>query len=142
MIKKLSFKNIEGIVKIEQNTFDNPWTKNQFIESCKQANKFLNYVHYDSTKVIGYLISEIILDEVHLYKIVVSKENQKNKVGSELLRFMLEECKKLNKNRVCLEVDSENRKAINLYEKFSFVNVGSRKKYYGNKDAFLMDLGL
>ena len=142
MIKKLSFKNIEEIVKIEQNTFDNPWTKNQFIESYKQANKFLNYVHYDSTKVIGYLISEIILDEVHLYKIVVSKENQKNKVGSELLRFMLEECKKLNKIRVCLEVDSENRKAINLYEKFSFVNVGNRKKYYGNKDAFLMDLGL
>ena len=142
MIKKLSFKNIEEIVKIEQNTFDNPWTKNQFIESCKQTNKYLNYVYYDSTKVIGYLISEIILDEVHLYKIVVSKENQKNKVGSELLRFMLEECKKLNKIRVCLEVDSENRKAINLYEKFSFVNVGNRKKYYGNKDAFLMDLGL
>ena len=44
MIKKLSFKNIEEIVKIEQNTFDNPWTKNQFIESCKQTNKFLNYV--------------------------------------------------------------------------------------------------
>ena len=142
MIKKLSFKNIEEIVKIEQNTFDNPWTKNQFIESCKQTNKFLNYVYYDSIKVIGYLISEIILDEVHIYKIVVSKENQNNKVGSELLRFMLEECKKLNKIKVCLEVDSENHKAINLYEKFSFVNVGNRKKYYGNKDAFLMDLGL
>ena len=77
-----------------------------------------------------------------MYKIAVSKENQKNKVGSELLRFLLQECKKLNKIRVCLEVDSENRKAINLYEKFSFVNVGNRKKYYGNKDAFLMDLGL
>ena len=142
MIAKFSIKNIEEIVKIEQNTFDNPWTKNQFIESCKQTNKYLNYVHFDSTKVIGYLISEIILDEVHLYKIAVSKENQKNKVGSELLRFLLQECKKLNKIRVCLEVDSENRKAINLYEKFSFVNVGNRKKYYGNKDAFLMDLGL
>ena len=142
MIKKLSFKNIEEIVKIEQNTFDNPWTKNQFIESCKQANKYLNYVYYDSTKVIGYLISQIVLDEVHLYKIVVSRQKQKNKVGSKLLRSMIEECKKLNKSRVCLEVDSENFKAINLYEKFSFVNVGCRKKYYGNKDAFLMDLGL
>ena len=142
MIKKLSFKNIEEIVKIEQNTFDNPWTKNHFIEPCKQANKYLSYVYYDSTKVIGYLISEIILDEVHLYKIVVSKKNQKNKVGSKLLRFMIKECKRLNKIRVCLEVDSKNCKAIKLYEKFSFVNVGNRKKYYGNRDAFLMDLGL
>ena len=142
MIAELSIKNIEEIVEIEQNAFDNPWTRNQFIESCKQANKYLNYVYYDSTKVIGYLISQIILDEVHLYKIVVSKQNQKNKVGSKLLRFMIEECKKLNKIRVCLEVDSENYKAINLYEKFNFINVGSRKKYYRNKDAFLMDLGL
>ena len=142
MIAELSIKNIEEIVQIEQNAFDNPWTRNQFIESCKQANKYLNYVYYDSTKVIGYLISQIILDEVHLYKIVVSKQNQKNKVGSKLLRFMIEECKKLKKIRVCLEVDSKNCKAINLYEKFNFVNVGNRKKYYGNKDAFLMDLGL
>ena len=102
----------------------------------------MNFVCNDATKVIGYLISEIILDEVHLYKIVVSKKNQKNKVGSKLLMSMIEECQKLNKIRVCLEVNSQNRNAINLYKKFGFLNVGNRKKYYGNNDAILMDLGL
>tara|TARA_A100001011_G_scaffold396102_1_gene493070 strand:+ start:541 stop:969 length:429 start_codon:yes stop_codon:yes gene_type:complete len=142
MITKLSIENIEEIVKIEESTFDNPWTRNQFIDSCKKFNKYLNYVYNDTTKVIGYLISEIILDEVHLYKIVVSKNNQNNKVGYKLLKFMIEESKKLGKIRVCLEVHSQNCNAIKLYEKFGFLTVGNRNKYYGNNDAILMDLGL
>tara|TARA_Y100001935_G_scaffold171051_1_gene141134 strand:+ start:716 stop:1144 length:429 start_codon:yes stop_codon:yes gene_type:complete len=142
MITKLSIANIEEIIKIEESSFDNPWTRNQFTDSCKKFNKYLNFVYNDTTKVIGYLISEIILDEVHLYKIVVSKNNQNNKVGSKLLKFMIQECKKLNKIRVCLEVDSQNSNAIKLYKKFGFLTVGTRNKYYGNNDAILMDLGL
>ena len=142
MITKLSTGNIEEIVKIEESTFDNPWTRNQFIDSCKKFNNYLNYVYNDASRVVGYLISEIILDEVHLYKIVVSKNNQNNKVGSKLLKFMIEECKKLDKIRVCLEVDSQNSNAIKLYKQFGFLTVGNRNKYYGNNDAMLMDLGL
>ncbi|MAA51393.1 MAG: ribosomal-protein-alanine N-acetyltransferase [Candidatus Marinimicrobia bacterium] len=142
MITKLSIANIEEIIKIEESSFDNPWTRNQFTDPCKKFNKYLNFVYNDTTKVIGYLISEIILDEVHLYKIVVSKNNQNNKVGSKLLKFMIQECKKLNKIRVCLEVDSQNSNAIKLYKKFGFLTVGTRNKYYGNNDAILMDLGL
>ena len=142
MITNLSTGNIEEIVKIEESTFNNPWTRNQFIDSCKKFNNYLNYVYNDASRVVGYLISEIILDEVHLYKIVVSKNNQNNKVGSKLLKFMIEECKKLDKIRVCLEVDSQNSNAIKLYKQFGFLTVGNRNKYYGNNDAMLMDLGL
>ena len=142
MITKLSIANIEEIIRIEQSSFDNPWTRNQFIDCCKKFNKYLNFVYNDTSKVIGYLISEIILDEVHLYKIVVSKNYQNNNVGSKLLRFMIEECKKLNKIRVCLEVDSQNSNAIKLYKQFGFLTVGTRNKYYANNDAILMDLGL
>ena len=142
MITKLSIGNIEEIIRIEQCSFDNPWTRNQFIDCCKKFNKYLNFVYTDTTKVIGYLISEIILDEVHLYKIVVSKNYQNNKVGYKLLKFMIEECKKLNKIKLCLEVDSQNSNAIKLYKQFDFLTVGTRNKYYGNNDAILMDLGL
>tara|TARA_B100000941_G_scaffold236786_1_gene179729 strand:+ start:1144 stop:1572 length:429 start_codon:yes stop_codon:yes gene_type:complete len=142
MITKLSTENIDEIIKIEESTFDNPWTRNQFIVSCQKFNKYLNYIYNDSTKVIGYLISEIILDEVHLYKIVVSEKKQNSKVGSKLLKFMIEECKKLNKIRVCLEVDAQNCNAIKFYEKFGFFIVGNRNKYYGNNDAILMDFEL
>ena len=53
-----------------------------------------------------------------------------------------EECKNLNKIRLCLEVDSQNSNAIKFYKQFGFLTVGTRNKYYGNNDAILMDLGL
>ena len=73
---------------------------------------------------------------------MVSKNHQNNKVGSKLLKFMIEECKKFNKIIVSLEVDSQNSNAIKLYKQFGFLTVGTRNKYYGNNDAILMDLGL
>ena len=42
MIKNLSIDNIEEIIKIEQDVFDNPWTTNQFIDSYRKTNKSLN----------------------------------------------------------------------------------------------------
>ena len=38
-----------------------------------------------------------------------------------------------------LEVAVDNDVAINLYEKFGFKIIHTRKKYYGKKDAYVME---
>ena len=44
------------LIKIEESTFANPWTRNQFIESYKQVNKYLNYVYNDPTKYRRFVV--------------------------------------------------------------------------------------
>lgn len=40
---------------------------------------------------------------------------------------------------ITLEVNEENKSAINLYKKYGFQTIGIRKKYYNNKfDAYIM----
>lgn len=40
---------------------------------------------------------------------------------------------------ITLEVKEENLPAINLYKKYGFQTIGTRKKYYDNKfDAYIM----
>lgn len=40
---------------------------------------------------------------------------------------------------ITLEVNECNTPAIHLYEKFGFINLGKRPKYYDNKyDAYIM----
>ena len=47
--------------------------------------------------------------------------------------------KNTNKNSISLEVNEKNLIAINLYKKFGFKKIGSRKKYYnGIDDAIIM----
>ena len=38
-----------------------------------------------------------------------------------------------------LEVNTENIAAINLYKKFNFEIINTRKKYYEGKDAYIME---
>ena len=106
-----------------------------------QPNISLNYVYSKSSKVIGYLMSKIIIDEVHLHNIAVEKKYQNNKVGLKLTKHLIKQSQFLDKQKICLEVDSTNIPVLKLYNNFGFSMVGGRKGYYNNnKDAILMDL--
>ena len=64
---------------------------------------------------------------------------RKNKYGYLLLIHLLELLEILECEKIFLEVDEANYKAINLYEKVGFVVSYTRRKYYKNKnDALVM----
>ena len=42
-------------------------------------------------------------------------------------------------NNITLEVRSDNKKAIHIYEKYGFKKVTTRKKYYNDTDGILME---
>ena len=142
MIRKLLEEDVWQVSKIEKENFNNPWTREQFLSCFKKKMNFSNYVYCKSTKVIGYLVAENIVNEVHLYKIAVEKKYQNNKVGLKLIEYMIQDSRINRKVKVCLEVDSSNAPAIKLYNKIGFEVVGKRKKYYKTRDAILMDMGI
>ena len=142
MIRQLSKEDIDCVLKIEKENFNNPWIKDQFIRCYKQPLIFLSYVYCKSYRVIGYFISEIIIDEVHLHKIAVEKKYQNNKVGLKLIEYMIKYSKMNRKVKICLEVDSTNTPALNLYANSGFIEVGKRQNYYQGRDAILMDLDI
>ena len=141
MINAFTNEHLDQIVKIEKTNFEYPWSNKQFYIYSKQLNISLSYVYYQSSKVIGYLMSEIITNEVHLHNIAVEKKYQNNRVGLKLIRHLIKRSQLLNKQKICLEVSSANVPALNLYHYLGFSVVGKRKGYYNNnKDAILMDL--
>ena len=56
------------------------------------------------------------------------------------MRHLIKECKKLNINRLLLEVSQSNTIAENFYKSFDFSTVGRRKNYYKDgSDALLKE---
>ena len=55
-----------------------------------------------------------------------------------MLEYMLNNIKEENIETIDLEVNSLNKKAINLYQKYGFKTINIRKKYYNGIDGFLM----
>ena len=105
------------------------------VEYLKKENPFLkNYVYLENNQPIGLISYSLIYDRIELEYIWTSFEHRKKGIASKLMDKMLEE----NINNITLEVRTTNESAINLYKKYNFKVVSTRKKYYGNEDAYLM----
>lgn len=105
------------------------------VEYLKKENPFLkNYVYLENNQPIGLISYSLIYDRIELEYIWTSFEHRKKGIASKLMDKMIEE----KVNNITLEVRTTNEGAINLYKKYNFKVVSTRKNYYGNEDAYLM----
>ncbi len=120
----LNFSNLEGIFKKYKNDY-NPI-----------INKFThNIIYKKGSKIVAFVIYTVIYENVEIVDIFVLNDCRKEKIGTKLLNKIISE--NLDKN-ITLEVNKNNKVAINLYKKLGFEIVAIRKKYYDNGDGLLM----
>lgn len=93
--------------------------------------------------LLGFAVVKKIVNHWEILQIVIDKEYQQQGLATRLLQFIIIEARKKQIKKIQLEVRQSNIVAIRLYQKFRFIEVGSRKKYYSDgEDAVLMDLVL
>ena len=95
------------------------------------------YVYEKDGIVVGFIHYTKLYNSVDIVDIVVKEEYQNQKIGSNLLDYVITELS--CNDRIYLEVNTKNKKAINLYQKFGFRVINVRKNYYGLEDAYVME---
>ena len=93
--------------------------------------------YYDNNELVGFLIFNKSYEIIDLLYIVVDVIYRKKGIGSELLKYLIDNsiCEK-----ILLEVRCDNSNAIKLYKKYNFKIINIRKKYYETQDAYVMEL--
>ncbi len=145
IIKALSSKYINEIVKIENESFISPWPKQVLADYIKRSGFFCNIaVNGNDEDVAGYSISTLVYDEIHVFKIAVASCHRRKGVAVELLSDTFSFYEKMGALSVVLEVRTTNAPAIALYRKLGFEILRTRKNYYGRGkgDAYVMGLAL
>ncbi|MCM1370823.1 MAG: GNAT family N-acetyltransferase [Clostridium sp.] len=94
------------------------------------------YGYYIDNNLVGFINFSIIYDRAELNYIFTNEHFRNKKIATNLINKMLSEC--MNLKNITLEVSIDNTKALNLYNKFGFIIVTKRDKYYNGKDAYLM----
>jgi ribosomal-protein-alanine N-acetyltransferase len=81
-----------------------------------------------------------MLDEAHITTIAMHPEYRGRGLGVLELSSMIGIAYEINAQRVTLEVRVSNTVAQNLYRKYGFMVVGTRRRYYSdnNEDAYIM----
>ncbi|HOP65796.1 MAG TPA: GNAT family N-acetyltransferase [Bacilli bacterium] len=95
------------------------------------------YIFEEDKEVIAFLHISISYEVIDIINIVVEENHRNLKVASKLMEYMFNDIPK-NIQKFGLDVNVNNLKAINLYKKYGFKIVNTRKNYYGKDDAYLM----
>lgn len=121
-----------------------PWSQATFLDCT--TSPYECWVLTSDNQVVGYAILLIVLDEVTLMDIAVSKAVRGQGAGKALLEFVIERCQQLNASVCFLEVRESNQVAKSLYLNHGFALLERRKNYYpvegGREDALMMALPL
>ncbi|HPU02032.1 MAG TPA: ribosomal protein S18-alanine N-acetyltransferase [Bacillota bacterium] len=137
-IEPMTLDDLEAVAKIEQDSFDQPWSLQSFRTELVR-NEVAHYlVARVGGKVVGYGGIWVILDEAHLTTIAVAEPYRRFGIGTALLKALMDKSLSLGARRISLEVRPSNHAARKLYEKFGFTIKGVRKHYYFDEDGLVM----
>lgn len=140
----MKLKDINDILKIEQESFATPWSREAFLNELTN-NQFATYIVLEEAEqVIGYCGVWVVVDEAHVTNIALLPEYRGKKLGAALLTKVMETSKQMGANKMTLEVRVSNIVAQSLYRKMGFEDGAIRKRYYSDnlEDALVMWVNL
>ena len=140
-INEINQKDFELCFELDSNT-TSLWSKRQWDSEFKKEG-IKAYGLLISNSVVGICVIQVIIDEAYINYFAIKKEFQRQRLGTKIMNYLINECEKLNINKLLLEVSDSNDAAKNFYNHFNFNTVGKRKNYYKDgSDALLKEKSL
>lgn len=105
-----------------------------YVVSKNTFSKVLGYMKKD--RIVGYVDYSIIYEKIEINYIFVIEEERRQNIAFSLLTYIMDS---YDFENITLEVNINNKAAIQLYEKLGFKMVAIRPSYYNGIDGYLME---
>lgn len=140
-IEKMTLQDLEQIKENLQQDFDDFWNYNILNKELQNENSYYIVAKDEEEQIVGFAGVQFVIDEADITNIVTKKIARNNGIATKLMEQLIRISKQKSMAKITLEVNENNQYAIKLYKKFSFKEIGQRKKYYNGKDtAIIMEL--
>ncbi|MCA9728031.1 MAG: ribosomal protein S18-alanine N-acetyltransferase [Candidatus Eisenbacteria bacterium] len=128
------------VAALEARCFADPWSKALFLAELEEREQNYPRVAVQGTRILGYLISWFVADEVHLGNIAVDPEQRSRGIARMLLEDLIHQAELRGSSYIVLEVRVGNESAIRLYRSYGFEDMALRRGYYqdNGEDALIM----
>ena len=130
---------LNDILKIEHESFTNPWNREMFLGSAQNKTVIFKILIKNKI-VVGYYIISTIADETEIITIAVCSKFRRQNCGRFMLTDIVKETLLKKSKFIFLEARKSNMPALNLYKAFGFKEIGLRKNYYIDEDAIILRL--
>lgn len=114
------------------------WTQQSLAQSCSLDGSLL-MVAVSEDQPVGFAMFRCVLDEAELITLAVDPEHQGKSIASKLMKWSDAQLTQQGVGSVFLEVRTDNRPAVRLYENIGFQSRSVRKDYYKMEDGSRVD---
>ena len=147
IINTVTLEDLDEIYNLERKSFKkDSFSKDLILNLILKNEYFFKLINDElSSDIIGFIIViQDREDSVNLINLLIRNGERKRGYGSFLLKYTLKKVIALDKIKtIVLNVNSKNKAAISLYQKFNFRIVQRIENYYRDKQsAYLMILNI
>lgn len=126
--------DLEGIHRIECESFPSPWRREFFDNELVTEWRF-NRVAKRGPSVVAYLFSMWFFDEMHINKIAVTESERRKGIADALMADCFAFALEHSIRTISLEVRQSNKGAQEFYRQLGFASAYARPRYYPDGES-------
>ncbi|MGH7707891.1 MAG: ribosomal protein S18-alanine N-acetyltransferase [Vulcanimicrobiaceae bacterium] len=148
-ISRMTAADLRAVLRIELLSFSTQWPSSAFASEISD-NKLARYyvgrmpdLRTGADEIVAYGGIWVVLEDSHVTTIAVHPSRRGQRLGERLFVHLLREAIIGGASWMTLEVRRTNTVAQNLYKKYGFTVVSTRRAYYSDngEDAYVMWAG-
>jgi ribosomal-protein-alanine N-acetyltransferase len=121
--------DVDEVHALECSVFPHPWSRANFMDSL--ASGYDAWVLREPAGALaGYFLLMYALDEAHLLDVAVAAPLHGRGVGRYLLDRIAARARAQRMASILLEVRPSNTRALDVYRRYGYEEIGRRKGYY------------
>ena len=138
--------DLDEVHALECSVFPHPWSRTNFSDSLASSYDAWTVRDRDGA-LAGYYLLMYAVDEAHLLDVAVAAGRQGQGLGRHLLDRIGARAREQGMGSVLLEVRPSNERALAVYHRYGYREIGRRKGYYPahggqREDAIVMRIAL
>lgn len=138
--------DVDAVHALECSVFPHPWSRTNFTDSLASGYDAWT-VRDPGGALAGYYLLMYAVDEAHLLDVAVAAGRQHQGLGRQLLDRIGARARQQGMDSILLEVRPSNTRALDVYHRYGYREIGRRKGYYPahaglREDAIVMRLEL
>lgn len=138
-IRWLIQRDMEDVLRIEQQSFEHPWTEEDFLCCLRQRNCIGMVAEYDH-EIVGFMIYELHKSRLCVLRFAVRPDVRRRSIGSQMILRLVDKLSQQRCNEILLEVRERNLDGQLFFKHQGFRAVTVLRAHYDDtaEDAYLM----
>ncbi|MCS7167576.1 MAG: ribosomal protein S18-alanine N-acetyltransferase [Gemmatales bacterium] len=136
-------RDMPEVLAIEQASFDNPWSEEDFLNALRQRN-CIGMVAETHDQLLGFIVYELQKSQMVVLNLAVHPQFRRQGIGRLMMERLISKLSQQRRNKITLQVRESNLPAQLFFKALGFQAIRVLRGYYSDtgEDAYVMQYRL